>query len=336
MRTLRTGIVALTVAGLLFGAQAAMAAEPLKIRIAWVVTPAQLTPFLFSKKAIFKHYGKSYTVDPIRFRGSAPQITALAAGELDVAAFSYSAFALAIQNAGMKDLKAIADVFQDGVGNHYSVEYMVGPDSPIKSITDLKGKRLADNGIGGAVDVAMRKHLHANGLEDKRDYTVIEIRFPNMGAALMEGRVDMIGTLIPFAPGVKKKGARVLFTMKDAMGPSQMIFWAARQPYLDKNKAALKDFFEDHQRALRWFLDPKNRKEALQIIANFTKRKVDFYESWVFTDKDFYRDPRGRVNVEALTNNVKAQRDLGFLKIDIDVPAHVDNSFVEEAAMRLK
>lgn len=335
MRTLRTGILALAVAGLLFGAHAATAAEPLKIRIAWVVTPAQLTPFLFSKKEILKHYGKSYTVDPIHFRGSAPEITALAAGELDIAAFSYSAFALAIQNAGMKDLKAVADVFQDGVGDHYSCEYMVGPNSPIKSIKDLKGKRLADNGIGGAVDVAMRKMLRDHGLEDKRDYKVTEIRFPNMGAALTEGKVDLIGTLMPFAPGVKKKGARVLFTMKDAMGPSQMIFWAARQPFLDKNKAALKDFFEDHQRALRWFLDPKNRKEALQIIANFTKKKVSAYESWVFTSKDFYRDPTGRVNVEALAKNVKAQRELGFLKIDIDVPAHVDNSFVEEAAKRL-
>jgi len=335
MRTLRTGILALAVAGLLFGAHAAMAAEPLKIRIAWVVTPAQLTPFLFSKKEILKHYGKSYTVDPIHFRGSAPEITALAAGELDIAAFSYSAFALAIQNAGMKDLKAVADVFQDGVGDHYSCEYMVGPNSPIKSIKDLKGKRLADNGIGGAVDVAMRKMLRDHGLEDKRDYTVTEIRFPNMGAALTEGKVDLIGTLMPFAPGVKKKGARVLFTMKDAMGPSQMIFWGARQSFLDKNKAALKDFFEDHQRALRWFLDPKNRKEALQIIANFTKKKVSAYESWVFTSKDFYRDPTGRVNVEALAKNVKAQRELGFLKIDIDVPAHVDNSFVEEAAKRL-
>jgi len=335
MSMLRTGVRGLLVAGVLVGMHAAMAAEPLKVRIGWVVTPAQLTPFLFSKKEILKHYGKSYTVDPIHFRGSAPQITALAAGELDIAAFSYSAFALAIQNAGMKDLKAVADVFQDGVGNHYSCEYMVGPNSPIKSIKDLKGKRLVDNGIGGAVDVAMRKLLRDHGLEDKRDYTVTEIRFPNMGAALIEGKVDLIGTLMPFAPGVKKKGARVLFTMKDAMGPSQMIFWAAPQPFLDKNKAALKDFFEDHQRALRWFLDPKNRKEALQIIANFTKKKVSAYESWVFTSKDFYRDPTGRVNVEALTKNVKAQRELGFLKTDIDVPAHVDNSFVEEAAKRL-
>ncbi|MPY71496.1 MAG: PhnD/SsuA/transferrin family substrate-binding protein [Alphaproteobacteria bacterium] len=334
MRTLRASILGLAAAGLLFGAAGA-SAEPLKIRIGWVVTPAQLTPFLFSRKEILKHYGKSYTVDPIRFRGSAPQITALAANELDIAAFAYSAFALAIQNAKMTDLKAIADVFQDGVGSHYSIEYLVRNDSPIRTIQDLKGKRLATNGIGGAIDMAMRKHLRANGMEDKRDYSVTEIRFPNMNAALHEKKVDMVGVLIPFAPGIKAKGARPLFTMKDAMGPSQMIFWAARDPFLKKNRAALTDFFEDHQRALRWFTDPKNRAEALQIIADFTKRPVKSYESWVFTGKDFYRDPTGRVNVEALTSNVKVQRDLGFLKIDIDVPAHVDNSFVEEAAKRL-
>jgi sulfonate transport system substrate-binding protein len=335
MSKLRTALLGLATAALMLGAGAA-SAEPLKIRIGWVVTPAQLTPFLFSKKEILTHYGKSYTVDPIRFRGSAPQITALAARELDIAAFAYSAFALAIQNAKMRDLKAVADVFQDGVGSHYSIEYLVRNDSPIKSIADLKGRKLADNGIGGAIDMAMRKHLRANGLEDKRDYTVTEIRFPNMNAALHEKKVDMVGVLIPFALGIKAKGARTLFTMKDAMGPSQMIFWAARDPFLKANKAALTDFFEDHQRALRWFLDPKNRNEVLEIISKFTKRPAKNYAGWVFTGKDFYRDPTGKVNVEALTRNVKVQRDLGFLKIDIDVSKHVDNSFVENAAKRLK
>jgi len=313
-----------------------VAAEPLKVRIGWVVTPAQLTPVLFKKKEILKHYGKSYVVDPIRFRGSALQITALAAGEVDIAALSFSAFALAIQNAGMNDLRAVADVFQDGIEGHYSIEYLVRADSGINSVQDLKGKRLADNGIGGAIDMAMRRHLRKHGLEDKRDYTVTEVRFPNMGAMLHEKKVDLIGVLMPFAAGAKKKGpVKTLFTMKEAMGPSQMIFWSAREPFLSKNRPALIDFFEDQQRALKWFLDPKNRDEALGIIAQFTKRDAKQYASWVFTDKDMYRDPNSLLNVQALRSNIALQRELGFLKIDIDVDKHVDMSLVKEAGKRL-
>ncbi len=56
-------------------------AEPVKIRIGWSTMPGHLIPVLYSKPDILRHYGKSYTVEPIRFRGSSPQITAMAAGE---------------------------------------------------------------------------------------------------------------------------------------------------------------------------------------------------------------------------------------------------------------
>ena len=90
-------------------------AEPLKIRAGWAVVPAQLTSVIFENKDILKHYGTSYTFEPIRFRGSAPQITALAAGEIDIAAFAFSTFGLAIQNAKMEDIRVIGDLYQQAV-----------------------------------------------------------------------------------------------------------------------------------------------------------------------------------------------------------------------------
>lgn len=96
------------------------AAEPLKLRVAWAVVPAQLTAVLFEKKDLLKHYGKSYTVEAIHFRGSTPQITALAAGELDLASLAFSSFALAVQNAHMNDLRVVSDLYQDGIPGYYS------------------------------------------------------------------------------------------------------------------------------------------------------------------------------------------------------------------------
>jgi ABC-type nitrate/sulfonate/bicarbonate transport system substrate-binding protein len=334
MNGFKLKLATLVGAALMFGMTAACA-EPLKIRIGWVVTPAQMTPILFQKKDILKHYGKTYTVDAVRFRGSSPQITALAAGELDIAALAFSSFALAIQNANMKDIRAIADVFQDGAHGHYSSEYFVNGDSGIKNVKDLKGKRVASNGVGGAIDMALRKMLKSKGLE-KNDYTLVEVRFPNMPAMLKEKKVDLVGTVLPFSNTLDKQGARALFTMKDAMGETQMILWAARKPFLDKNKQALLDFFEDQQRALHWFLDPKNREEAVKIIADFTKRPAASYKSWLFTKKDYYRAPDSQLNVKALSNNIALQLDLGFLKAPIDVPKFVDVSLAKEAAARLK
>jgi hypothetical protein len=47
----------------------ALSAEPLKIRIGWANTPATISPLLFQKTDIMRHYGKTYTVEAIDDRG---------------------------------------------------------------------------------------------------------------------------------------------------------------------------------------------------------------------------------------------------------------------------
>ena len=69
-------------------------------------------------------------------------ITAIAAGELDIALLAYSSFALAIENGHMEDLRVIADDFQGNVPGYFEDGFLVLNDSPIKTISDLKGKVL--------------------------------------------------------------------------------------------------------------------------------------------------------------------------------------------------
>jgi len=83
---------------------AAFAAEPLRIRIGWANTPATISPLLFQKTDIMRHYGKSYTVEPIRFAGTTPAVAALMAGELDIGSVSFSNVGAAILQQGMDDL----------------------------------------------------------------------------------------------------------------------------------------------------------------------------------------------------------------------------------------
>jgi sulfonate transport system substrate-binding protein len=314
---------------------AAEAEGPLKLRVGWAVVPGQLTSIIFAKPEILKHYGKSYTVELIHFRGSTPQITALAAGELDIAALAFSSFGLAIQNAHMDDLRLIGDLYQDGIDGYYANEYLVRTDSPIHNVEDLKGKVLATNGLGGAVDMALRKILRDHGLEENRNYQIVEIQFPNMAAALEEKKVDLAGMVMPFALIAKKTGkVRTLFTMKDAMGEAQTTLMAARQGFIAQHRAVLVDFFEDWQRAMRWYYDPKNRVEAIRILSNFTKQPPAAYEDWLFTKQDYYRNPDVIPNVKALQNNLNVQKELGLLNISIDVNKYADLSLVEDAAKR--
>lgn len=311
------------------------AQDPVKIRLAYAAAPAQLVPVVFQNPSVMKHYGKTYTVESIHFGGSSQELTALAAREIDIAALAFSTFGLAIQNAHMEDLRLIGDLYQDGVGDHYSSEYVVSAKSNIKTVKDLKGKTLASNGIGGAVDIAMRKMLLDNGLVADRDYRIIEVAFPNMPAMLEEAKVDLAGMIAPFSLRAKKQyGVRTLFTIKDAMGVAQTTLMAARTPFIDENRAALVDFFEDAQIGTKWFLDPANRSKALDIVSRFTKQPVSSYQDWLFTKSDYYRDPEVRPNVVALQNNLNVQKDLGFLKISIEASKYSDLSMVNEAAKR--
>jgi NitT/TauT family transport system substrate-binding protein len=331
----RRDLLAVAAGAPLFAPHIVRANEPMVIRFGWAIAPAQLPPVIFANPSVLKNYGRSYVVEPVYFRGSAQQITALAAGELNIAALAFSSYGLAIQNAHMQDLRVIGDLYQDGVTGYYSSQYMVRADSDIRAVKDLKGKVLACNGIGGAIDMAMRKEMRDNGLEDRRDYSVVEVQFPSMPAMLDEKKIDLAGMVAPFSlQQIRDHLARSLFTIKDAMGVAQTTLLAARAPFIGRNHAVLVDFFEDLQRGTKWFLDPANRAAALAIVAHVTKQPEASYQDWLFTKDDYFRDPEVRPNLAALQNNLKVQKDLNFLKIDIDVASHSDLSLVNEAASR--
>lgn len=337
MRRLTLLASVIAVVAQLLGGFGAQAQPPLKIRIAWVVPVGNWASILYEKTDLMPHYGKTYEVEPVHFQGTPPMITALAANEIDIADFAYSSLALAIQNAGMDDLRVIADEDQDGAHGFYSAEFMVLKDGPVKTIEDLKGKVIATVGAGSAVDIAIRVMLRKHGLEDKRDYAMIEASFPNMRALLAARKADLISGVSPFALDPDLRAiATPLFTAADALGgPTEFIVWSARAEFLKQNRAAMVDLLEDSMRAVRFFIDPKNHAEVVEIAAKITKlppAKMD----WAFTRLDDYHDPDMLPDLASLQRALDAQQDVGFLKSKVDVASHADLSLVREAAARIK
>jgi sulfonate transport system substrate-binding protein len=329
-------IVALTAAASILTAWAAQAAEPVKIRLSYVTPPANWAAMLGEKKDLARNLGKSYQLDITRFAGTPPMITALAAGELDIANLAFATLPIAIQNAGLDDLRVISDDFQDGNAGYYSNEFMVLADGPIKRVEDLKGKVVATNVSGSAADIAIRAMLGRHGLEAKRDYTIVEAPFPAMRAMLAEKKVDLISEVLPFALDPElKKVSRTLFTIRDAVGVSQFSVWAARKGFIEKNRAALADFMEDSLRIAHWYLEPANHREVMEICARLTKQPAERF-AWVYTNQDNYHDPNMMPDLAALQRNVDLTHDLGFIKASFDVNKFADLSLVRDAARRLQ
>ena len=119
-----------------------------------------------------KYFGKDYTIDFIRFKGSSLVLQALAADQVDVGVLAFSTFATGIVNANLP-IEGIADVAQDGPS--FSTIYGVLDSSPIKSVKDLerpdhRGQRLRRRGRHGG---AQRR---AQGRADARPRRAISSR----------------------------------------------------------------------------------------------------------------------------------------------------------------
>jgi NitT/TauT family transport system substrate-binding protein len=108
-----------------------------------------------------------------------------------------------------------------------------------------------------------------------------------------------------------------------------------RKSFIDKHRAALVDFMEDVLRIERWYLDPKNHEEVMKIAGTMLKVPPDRF-GWLFTKKDYYRNPNGLPDLEALQRNVDTVAELGFIKKSVKVADYADLSIVKEAAARLK
>ena len=217
-------------------------------------------------------------------------ITAIANNELEVSNLAYSSLAIAIENAGLDDLRVIADEFQDGVPGYYTQEYFVRKDSGIDKVEDLKGKVVGTNAGGSAVDVAMRAMLKKHGLEEAGLHNG-RGPLPTMPAVLPEKKADLIPAVLPFSfnPKLREEG-KVLFKQTEALGVTQMIVWTARKSFIEKNRAAMVDFMEDMLVITRWYTDPKNHDEVAQIASKITKAPPERF-GWLFTKQDTYRDP---------------------------------------------
>jgi NitT/TauT family transport system substrate-binding protein len=320
----------------LLGAGPALAADPVTIREGWVAITSVLLPLVFEKKEVMQHYGTSYVVAPQHFESSSAQLTALATGDLDISIGGPITLGNAVENARLDDIRVIGDGFQDGVQGYFSSRYLVREDSPIRTIDDLRGKVLVANGIGGTMDVVIRAAMGQHKMIDKRDYTLLEAEFAAMNSMLLEGKVDLISSIPPFAYDPRLDGkSRILFTMHDIIGPSQMVIMFARERFLEAHRAAMIDYFEDALRGVRWFLDPANRDAMLDIVARATKAPRERFAGFLYTQRDYYHAPDLHPNAAAMQHDIDTLRGLGYVKSPLDVRHYLDLSYVEAAEKRL-
>src|SRR3984957_4690211 len=284
----------------------------------------------YLKQNVLKNYGKSYTLDMTFTRGTPEAAALLAAGQADVATLSGPAFATVIvKDAVPGGLTIISDNYQDGHPGNATNSFMVLKDSPIKNVTDLKGKKIGINAFASAVDLALRVMLKKSGIDPRRDVEIVEIAFPNVASAIREKRIDCGVLVIPFLAVEGPKGdLRPVFTGGDAFGPSSVIFQVTTNAFLKEHPDAVRGFLADYVDGLAWYYARANREQAIQIVSDFTKSPKDVLNSYFATDRDYYRDPSACVSAETIQKPLDAMFEEKLIDRRIDVTKYLNVSLL--------
>ncbi|MEV4056021.1 ABC transporter substrate-binding protein [Amycolatopsis sp. NPDC049688] len=197
------------------GSTAAGAVEKPSIRVAILTTVDLATLWLAQEGGYFKAEGLEVQTDV----GASGQetLTRMVNGQDDLALSTYPLFFLA-KNSGTADIKLVADGTS---ASPRSNEVVTVPNSPVKTVNDLTGKRIAISSKNAASDVLTRSVMHDHGI-DASKVQWVPMPLPEMGAALAQGRVDAAYQPEPFlTQAAKTAGA---YPVVDAASGSTQAF----------------------------------------------------------------------------------------------------------------
>jgi len=182
-----------------------------------VMTTTDLAPFwLAVKNGYFKEAGFTFdpTKDVVVAKSGGDSVAKLTSKEVDIAYSSYTPFFVA-KSKGAADIKLVADASSAGPN---SCVVVAMPNSPVKNIKDMAGKRVAVTARNTISDLLVMSTLKTNGV-DYKTIQWVEVPFPQTADALAKGQVDAAFLTEPFYTGAQKTvGAVPVFDT--AVGPT--------------------------------------------------------------------------------------------------------------------
>lgn len=201
------------------------------------------------------------------FQGAAPLFEAQRAGAIDLA----PAGDLPVLTAALGDpaLRIVAT----RVGSSASLGIVVQPDSPVRTVADLKGRTVVVSSARGSISQyqlygALREHGLAPGDVDVRFVLPVDAF-----AAFEAKQIGIWATFDPYYGNVVRRGARIV---RDGSGiHSGLAFLTSPVDTLDDRlkRAALSDVLARLTRAGRWAL--ANPAEYATVYASLTRLPRD-------------------------------------------------------------
>ena len=316
----------------------AQAAPPKVIRVAAPDLSAGAKPsyggmvdYLTTQQLLQKEFAKDgIKVEWSFFKGAGPGINeALANRQLDFA--FVGDLPLIIGRANGLETRLLAAATR-GV----TVYLAVTPESGIKSLADLKGKRV---GIfrGTADQLSFARVLERAGLKE-RDLKIVNLDFNAVNAALAAKQID--ATWAPHRLlALRDRGIvniPVSTKQLDGIGSLQGGLVGA-QAFLQQHPEIATRVVKTVVVASRWLSAEENRQAQVQLVAAQSSYPVSAVEEALRgSDLAFVHSPLlDGYFLDNFKRNVELARQFGLIRRSFDVDAWVDNRYLDAALRQL-
>jgi sulfonate transport system substrate-binding protein len=261
-----------------------------------------------------------YKIEWSEFPAAAPILEALNAGALDFGYTGDLAF-LTVYAAGAP-IKAIGGTRSDA----RTQAILVRQDSPIKTIADLKGKRLAGTRGGWGqflIDATLEKA--GGGINDA---TFAPLGPVDAKIALVAGSIDGWAVWEPYVSYAVLKDHALVVADGEGLTPT-ITFYVASDQAIATKRAALQDLVQRLNRARLWSLD--HVADYAKATAELTKLPEDVLLSAYTAQRT------GAIVIDAgVVKEIQQASDratrYGILAKTLDVEKAVDRSFTAGAA----
>jgi NitT/TauT family transport system substrate-binding protein len=219
------------------------------VTIGYVPFTGNAPLFLGIKQGTYQKHGLELKMVPVQAPAAA--IASLVNGEQQFGFTTTIALINAVANG--TDIKCVTPVDGHADPNAEYTGLFVPSGSPVQSPKDLEGKKVGIVALGSLNDLFV-KHEVAKAGGDPKKVQLLQIPFPQMQAALDQGRVDAVVATAPFSNQIKAAGkSRVIsWQEKDFIPNGQGTCYAASGSYIKSHGDQVKAFAAANADALSY------------------------------------------------------------------------------------
>ena len=228
-------------------------------------------------------------IQSIVLEGSAKQQQAMAAGAIDIDLGAGTDIAFIAKGVPEKAVAALA-------GPPLNFVVMVRSDGPIKSVSDLKGKRISASTVGSITYWFASQLSRRQGWQGADALTIVPLgNFDAMRAALVTGDIDAISATLEGALLLEAAGSgKLLLSFGDFISPFLTHAAYATDDLMAQHPDALRRFLKGWFATVAWM--KTHKEEGLRYSSAVTKLPHDIaskaYDAEMpmfFTDGHFDR-----------------------------------------------